>query len=196
MNVHSLFYIIILQSTLYNNLKKNCLTVFIFVLFSKKVIGYIHQATTGKFKHAATGAQCSSICITAPTALKLKSVNDWDSDFVDAILLVGDSLYLNVPRKKGWLISRANSSLDIDEMPEKKLNAALVLAMYWLVLGFWMRHNLHIPHTSIHLLHLRWWVIQPDYCYSDIGLLYHHSLSKLWRIFYVGPKCQKCAWWY
>lgn len=43
------------------------------------VMVYIHQATK-KFKHAATGSQCSSIC-TALIASKLKSASDWDSDF-------------------------------------------------------------------------------------------------------------------
>lgn len=62
------------------------------------VMVYIHQATE-KFKHTATGSQCSSIC-TALIASKLKSANDWDSDFFDAILLAGDSLHLNVLRNK------------------------------------------------------------------------------------------------
>lgn len=83
------------------------------------VMGHFHQATPEKFKHAATGSQCSSICITALIASKLKSANDWNSDFVDAILLAGDGLHLNILQKKGWPFLRADSRLGIDELPEK-----------------------------------------------------------------------------
>lgn len=113
------------------------------------VMGNFHQATNDKFKHAATGSQCCSNCITALIASKVKSVHDWDSNFVDDILLAGDSLHLNILQKKGWPFRRAESRLNIDELPEKI--AALVEAIFWLVLGFWMRQNLHFPHTSTHL---------------------------------------------
>lgn len=83
------------------------------------VMGNFHQATNDKFKHAATGSQCCSNCITALIASKVKSVHDWDSNFVDDILLAGDSLHLNILQKKGWPFRRAESRLNIDELPEK-----------------------------------------------------------------------------
>lgn len=64
--------------------------------------------------HAKTGLQCSSICITALVALKLKSVN-----LVDAILLAGGSLGLNVLQKIGCPFRRADSTIDIGELQEK-----------------------------------------------------------------------------
>lgn len=107
-DVHFLFHIIItLHGT--KNVMKWFEKILLFNCFNfcviqqntmTVVLGHFHQASTERFKHAATGSQVSSICITALIASKLKSLNDWNSDFVDAILLAGDGLHLSILRKR------------------------------------------------------------------------------------------------
>ncbi|XP_061166803.1 uncharacterized protein LOC133175710 [Saccostrea echinata] len=82
------------------------------------VMGHFHQCTPQQFKHAAAGSQCTSICVTAIVAAALRAVNDWNSDFIDEVLVGGDQLHLDILQKKGWPFNRYESRLDIDEIPD------------------------------------------------------------------------------
>ncbi|XP_078310702.1 uncharacterized protein LOC111109026 isoform X10 [Crassostrea virginica] len=84
----------------------------------KAIMGNIHQASPDIFDHLATGSQCTSICLAAIVAASYNKVDDWNSEFLDSLVLGGDKLHLNILEKKHWPHVRKESRLDIDEMPE------------------------------------------------------------------------------
>jgi hypothetical protein len=81
-------------------------------------MGNFHQASPHIFKHIAAGSQCTSICLAAIIASSYKKVENWDSKFLDSLLLGGDKLHLNILQTKQWPNNRSDSRLDIDEIPE------------------------------------------------------------------------------
>lgn len=81
-------------------------------------MGNFHQASSHIFRHSAAGSQCTSICLAAIIASSYSKVDDWDSEFLESLLLGGDKLHLNILQKKRWPYNRNDSRLDIDEIPE------------------------------------------------------------------------------
>lgn len=81
-------------------------------------MGHHHQSSPDIFKHAAAGAQCSTISLTAIVAACLKSVDTWSPSEIDEILQQGDALHLKILQSYDWPLSRSEAKLDIDEMPE------------------------------------------------------------------------------
>ena len=81
-------------------------------------MGHHHQSLPDIFKHAAAGAQCSTISLTAIVAACLKSVDTWSPSEIDEILQQGDALHLKILHSYDWPLSRSEAKLDIDEMPE------------------------------------------------------------------------------
>lgn len=82
-------------------------------------MGHFHQSSDQYFRHAAAGSQCTSNSLMAIVASHVKSVDNWNSGFIDEVLLEGDKLHLSVLKKKNWPFGRKESRIDIDEIPEK-----------------------------------------------------------------------------
>lgn len=82
-------------------------------------MGNFHQSSAKYFKHAAAGSQCTSISLMAIVASHVKSVDNWDSDFIDEVLCEGDRLHIRVLDNKNRSSVRDETRIDIDEIPEK-----------------------------------------------------------------------------
>lgn len=82
-------------------------------------MGHFHQSSDKYFKHVAAGSQCTSISLMAIVASHVRSVDNWDPEFIDEVLREGDNLHIRVLKDKNWPLGRKESTIDIDEIPEK-----------------------------------------------------------------------------
>ena len=81
------------------------------------IMGNFHQASEDVFHHIAAGSQCTTICVMAAIACKVKEPNIWTSSDIDTILTQGDSTHISLLEAEGWPHAMRDSKLDLDEMP-------------------------------------------------------------------------------